>query len=69
MAERQIMLIGCGKMGSAMLEGWLGDASLDAQFTIIEPDQTHLGWVPVSHVFRSIKIVLLPSQIMCQPAR
>ena len=45
MAENQITLIGCGKMGSAMLEGWLGDASLDAQFTIIEPDQSHLGWV------------------------
>ena len=37
MAKNQITLIGCGKMGSAMLEGWLGDASLDAQFTIIEP--------------------------------
>ena len=45
MAENQITLIGCGKMGSAMLGGWLGDASLDAQFTIIEPDQSHLGWV------------------------
>ena len=45
MIENQITLIGCGKMGSAMLEGWLDDASLDAQFTIIEPDQSHLGWV------------------------
>jgi pyrroline-5-carboxylate reductase len=45
MAENQITLVGCGKMGSAMLEGWLGDASLDAQFTIIEPDHSHLDWV------------------------
>ena len=45
MADNQIMLIGCGKMGSAMLEGWLRDVSLDAQFTIIEPDHSHLGWV------------------------
>ena len=44
MACEQITLIGCGKMGSAMLQGWLRDASLDAQFTIIEPDQSHLGW-------------------------
>ena len=45
MADNQITLIGCGKMGSAMLEGWLGDVSLDARFTIIEPDHSHLGWV------------------------
>ena len=45
MADSQITLIGCGKMGSALLEGWLGDASLDAHFTIIEPDHTHLGWL------------------------
>lgn len=45
MADNQITLIGCGKMGSAMLEGWLRDASLDAQFTIIEPDHSHLGWI------------------------
>jgi pyrroline-5-carboxylate reductase len=32
-------------MGSAMLEGWLADTNLDANFTIIEPHQTHLGWL------------------------
>ena len=45
MAQRQITLLGCGKMGSAMLEGWLADTNLDANFTIIEPHQTHLGWL------------------------
>ncbi len=45
MADNQITLIGCGKMGSAMLEGWLKDVSLDAQFTIIEPDHSRLGWI------------------------
>ena len=45
MADKQITLIGCGKMGSAMLEGWLGDVSLDARFTIIEPDHSHLSWI------------------------
>jgi pyrroline-5-carboxylate reductase len=43
--EQQITLLGCGKMGSAMLEGWLADTNLDANFTIIEPHQTHLGWL------------------------
>ena len=28
-----------------MLEGWLADTNLDANFTIIEPHQTHLGWL------------------------
>ena len=45
MADKEITLVGCGKMGCAMLEGWLRDASLDAQFTIIEPDHSRLGWV------------------------
>jgi pyrroline-5-carboxylate reductase len=44
MAMVQIMLLGCGKMGSAMLKGWLADAGLNAQFTIIEPYAEHLGW-------------------------
>ena len=45
MAQQQITLLGCGKMGSAMLEGWVADTNLDANFTIIEPHQTHLGWL------------------------
>ena len=45
MAQQQITLLGCGKMGCAMLEGWLADTNLDANFTIIEPHQTHLGWL------------------------
>jgi pyrroline-5-carboxylate reductase len=45
MVQQQITLLGCGKMGSAMLEGWLADTNLDAYFTVIEPHQTHLGWL------------------------
>ena len=39
-----ITLIGCGKMGSAMLHGWLADDRLDADFAIVEPMSDHLGW-------------------------
>ncbi|MEC8643591.1 MAG: pyrroline-5-carboxylate reductase [Pseudomonadota bacterium] len=39
-----ITLIGCGKMGSAMLHGWLADPQLDADFAIIEPMADHLAW-------------------------
>ena len=45
MAAHQITLIGCGKMGTAMLQGWLADPELDANFTIIEPAIEHLDWV------------------------
>ena len=39
-----ITLIGCGKMGSAMLRGWLADDDLQADFAIVEPFHDHLGW-------------------------
>lgn len=39
-----ITLIGCGKMGSAMLHGWLADSDLDAEFVIVEPVHEHLTW-------------------------
>ena len=39
-----ITLIGCGKMGSAMLQGWLNDAALDADFAIVEPHHDALVW-------------------------
>ncbi len=44
MAKLQITLIGCGKMGGGMLRGWLDDASLDAEFVIIEPFADALAW-------------------------
>jgi len=47
MAKLQITLLGCGKMGSAMLKGWLADPGLNALFTIIEPSAEHLGWTDV----------------------
>jgi pyrroline-5-carboxylate reductase len=42
--KHHVVLIGCGKMGCAMLEGWIADTNLDAHFSIIEPFQNHLGW-------------------------
>ena len=39
-----ITLIGCGKMGSAMLHGWLADSDLDAEFAIVEPAHEPLAW-------------------------
>ncbi|MEM7651396.1 MAG: pyrroline-5-carboxylate reductase [Pseudomonadota bacterium] len=45
-----ITLIGCGKMGSAMAQGWLS-SSLDIQLTIIEPNDIA---VEGAHHFKTI---------------
>ena len=49
MVMAQITLLGCGKMGSAMLKGWLADPRINAQFTIIDPYSEHLGWTGAHH--------------------
>jgi pyrroline-5-carboxylate reductase len=36
MTDPKILLVGCGKMGGAMLQGWLADAGLGA-FVAVEP--------------------------------
>ena len=36
-AERGLVLLGCGKMGSAMLQGWLTDGLPPASVSVIDP--------------------------------
>jgi pyrroline-5-carboxylate reductase len=36
-AERGLLLVGCGKMGSALLEGWLARGLPPSAFVVIEP--------------------------------
>ncbi len=37
-ARRGLVLLGCGKMGSAMLEGWLGDGLAATSVYVIDPN-------------------------------
>ncbi len=37
-ADRGLVLLGCGKMGSALLEGWLATGLSPAAFSVLEPD-------------------------------
>jgi len=46
MTGQHIILLGCGKMGSALLRGWLADSALEADFTIIEPYDDAVAWLP-----------------------
>ena len=39
-AESGIVLLGCGKMGSALLEGWLAGGLAPDRFTILDPAPT-----------------------------
>jgi pyrroline-5-carboxylate reductase len=36
-AARGLVLLGCGKMGSAMLQGWLSRGLLPSAFTVLDP--------------------------------
>ncbi len=36
-ADRGLLLLGCGKMGGAMLEGWLADGLPPGSITVLEP--------------------------------
>ena len=35
--ERGLVLLGCGKMGTALLEGWLAGGLAPAAVTVLEP--------------------------------
>ena len=36
-AERGLVLLGCGKMGTALLEGWLAGGLPPGAVTVLEP--------------------------------
>jgi len=42
-AEKGLVLLGCGKMGSAMLQGWLSDGLPPGSVWVIDPDPS--GWL------------------------
>ena len=46
----EICLIGCGKMGGALLAGWQQDTSLAARFTVIDPFLTPAEDHPLHHL-------------------
>jgi len=50
--QKTIALIGCGKMGSALLDGWL-DSFHDADFLVIDPSGIPIGYednLRISHL-------------------
>jgi len=52
-AQRGLVLLGCGKMGSAMLEGWLGSGLPSQSVWVIDPHPS--AWLQVQGLFRLIR--------------
>ena len=57
MIDRPLLLVGCGKMGGAMLEGWLEMGLVPEQIHIIEP------YAPIAEELRSRSL----SAVVAQP--
>lgn len=69
--ERGLVMLGCGKMGSAMLRGWLAAGLSPAATTILDP--TPPDWLSEDEAFRvngslpkdpSVAIIAVKPQIM-----
>ena len=48
MFDGRLILAGCGKMGSALLKGWLANGLEPAQVTVVEPDPARRASLPDS---------------------
>lgn len=49
-AERTLVLVGCGKMGSALLRGWIA-AGAASRFMVVEPEGPAVGLAESAGVF------------------
>ena len=63
---RGLILIGCGKMGSAMLSGWLASGIPAASIWISDPQPSAVIPLPTAEgVFGIALIILLVEEIAC----
>src|SRR6516164_10633555 len=47
--RRSLVLVGCGKMGTAMLRGWLAGGAI-SRFYVVEPEGIPLGLAPAPEI-------------------
>lgn len=62
LAEKGLVLLGCGKMGSAMLEGWLKDG-LPAKSVYVQ-DPYPSDWVQESGVYVNVDLPAAPAIVL-----
>ncbi|MBM7066514.1 pyrroline-5-carboxylate reductase [Actibacterium sp. 188UL27-1] len=60
--ERGIVLLGCGKMGSAMLAGWLADGLSAAAVTVVDPKPS--DWVKGTGVSVNGPLPISPALVL-----
>ncbi|MBO9478782.1 pyrroline-5-carboxylate reductase [Shimia sp. R11_0] len=61
-AERGLVLLGCGKMGSAMLQGWLADGLPSASVWVQDPNPS--DWVRQSGVHVNADLPQAPAVVL-----
>ncbi|SEM22978.1 pyrroline-5-carboxylate reductase [Roseovarius tolerans] len=61
-AEKGLVLLGCGKMGSAMLQGWLGDGLPPASVWVIDPNPS--DWLRGTGVHINADLPALPAIVL-----
>ncbi|MEM6578949.1 MAG: pyrroline-5-carboxylate reductase [Pseudomonadota bacterium] len=61
-AERGLVLLGCGKMGSAMLSGWLNEGLSPASVWVIDPAPS--GWLRGTGVHLNIDLPPAPAVVL-----
>ena len=68
-AREGLVLLGCGKMGSALLAGWLKAGIAPGAFWVIEPNPT--DWLKATGVHLNEGVPKAPgvALLACQPCR
>src|SRR5215468_10429001 len=59
---RRLVLVGCGKMGTAMLRGWLA-AGVASRFLVVEPAGVSPGIDPAAEVIWHVEPEALPTEL------
>jgi pyrroline-5-carboxylate reductase len=59
--RRSLVLVGCGKMGTAMLRGWLAGGAI-SRFDVVEPDGMPPGLAPAPEIEWHTTVDTLPGE-------
>jgi pyrroline-5-carboxylate reductase len=59
--RRSLVLVGCGKMGTAMLRGWLAGGAI-SRFHVVEPDGMPPGLAPAPEIEWHTTVDTLPGE-------
>lgn len=62
LADRGLVLLGCGKMGSAMLQGWLNDGLPPTSVHVIDPNPS--GWLQATGVRINADLPAAPAIVL-----